>query len=201
MTARPEPRGDSELGARAARTRAAILEASKQLFLERGYDGTRITNITDACGISRAGFYTYFKDKREIFNALGETTYREVLEVTGEWDDLPRPCTRDDVLAWVRRYFAFLDRHGAFILSAQTAPAEEDVRAASSRMQMRVCWQLGVSLRSRQEHPVDAPEALGLAVQAMLDRAWYRCKVERLGLDHEDVLTTVATMIVSTLRA
>lgn len=67
-------------GSRGERTRSAILDASRRLFLERGYAGTPINAITEACGISRAGFYTYFKDKREIFNVLGKTAYHEVPE-------------------------------------------------------------------------------------------------------------------------
>jgi AcrR family transcriptional regulator len=198
-----EPESDTaegKLGQRAARTRNAILEASKQLFLERGYAGTRISNITDACGISRAGFYTYFKDKREIFNSLGEVTYHELIDVIGAWDDLPRPCTHDDAEAWVRRYFAFMDQHGAFILSAQSGPADEDVRVASNRMQMRVAWLLGVSLRGRQRTPTDAPEALGLATQAMMDRSWYHCRAQRLPVDGDDILRTIADFIIAALE-
>src|ERR1022692_2205409 len=66
---------------RGERTRSAILDASRQLFLQRGYAGTPVNAITAACGISRAGFYTYFKDKREIFNVLGQNAYRSVLAV------------------------------------------------------------------------------------------------------------------------
>src|SRR5690606_41293865 len=106
------------LGERAVRTREAIIEASRKLFLERGYAGTRINNITDACGISRAGFYTYFQDKREVFNVLGETAYREILEVVGAWEKMPRPCSRSDAADWVRRYCAFMRRHGASTLPA-----------------------------------------------------------------------------------
>ena len=181
------------------RTREAILDASRTLFLERGYAGTRINNITDACGISRAGFYTYFRDKREIFNVLGETTYREILLVVGRWDTMPRPCTRPDVEDWVRRYFAFMDEHGAFILSAQSGPTDEDVRVGSTRMQMRVCFLLGVSLRGRQRTPTEAPEALGLAIQAMLDRSWYQCRAQRLPVDTEDVVVTIAAVITGML--
>lgn len=60
----------------------AILDASRALFFDRGYAGTRINNITDARGISRAGFCTYFRDKREVFDLLGATAYREILEVS-----------------------------------------------------------------------------------------------------------------------
>src|ERR1700755_3608398 len=82
---------------RGERTRAAILNASRRLFLERGYAGTPINAITEACGISRAGFYTYFKDKREIFNVLGETAYHDVLTVIAEWDDADEPFGPADV--------------------------------------------------------------------------------------------------------
>jgi TetR/AcrR family transcriptional regulator len=187
------------LGLRGARTRQAILDASRRLFLDRGYAGTRINNITDACGISRAGFYTYFKDKREVFTLLGESAYRDVLEVVGQWDMLPRPCGLDDVARWVRTYFAFMDVHGAFIFaSGQSAPDNEQVRANSKRMQMRVAFLLGVHLRARQARPTDAPETLGLPVMAMLDRSWYYCRGQDLPADENDVVRTVAQLILTT---
>ena len=191
----------AKLGWRAARTRAAILEASKKLFLERGYAGTRIHNITDACGISRAGFYTYFRDKKEIFNALGEQSYREILEVVEAWEQIPRPCSRADVEAWVWQYFAFMDKHGAFVLSAQSRPADEATGAASSRMQMRVAWLLGVHLRGRQRTPTDAPEALGLAVLSMLDRSWYHIHVHHVPVDNADMVRVITDFIMAILQA
>ncbi|MCM3922593.1 TetR/AcrR family transcriptional regulator [Frankia sp. AiPs1] len=191
----------ARLGWRAARTRNAILDASKKLFLERGYAGTRINNITDACGISRAGFYTYFRDKREIFDTLGQATFRELLQVVAEWETLPRPCAQADVEAWVWKYFAFMDQHGAFILSAQSGPADESVGAASNKMQMRVAWLLGVHLRGRQRTPTDAPEALGLAVQSMMDRTWYHCHAQHLPVDDADIVNTIAGFITAVLEA
>ncbi|WP_084530361.1 TetR/AcrR family transcriptional regulator [Nocardia miyunensis] len=194
--------GDGRLGRRAIRTRNAILEASKQLFLERGYAGTRINNITDVCGISRAGFYTYFRDKREIFNTLGEETYHELLDVVARWDTIPQPCTRIDAETWVRDYFAFMDKHGAFILSAQSGPSDEDVRIASTRMQMRVVWLLGMNLRSRQLNPTAAPEALGLCAQAMLDRSWYLTRTQhQLPVDSDDVVRTTTDFLMAILTA
>src|SRR6195952_5339653 len=98
-------------GGRGERTRAAILEASRSLFLQRGFAGTPINAITEACGISRAGFYTYFKDKREIFNVLGETAYRDALTVIAEWADAAETFGPADVQAWVGRYFDYMDHH------------------------------------------------------------------------------------------
>ncbi|GAB2964447.1 TetR/AcrR family transcriptional regulator [Amycolatopsis acidiphila] len=183
-------------GPRAVRTRHAILEASARLFLERGYAGTRISNITSACGISRAGFYTYFRDKREVFTLLGENAYRAILDVVGSWDTLPRPCGTGEVAAWVRAYFTFMDTHGPFIFaSSQSWPDDPRLRAGSTRRQLRVAFLLGTHLRGRQARPSGAPEALGLAVLAMLDRSWYRCHTDRLPVDDDDVIDTIARLI------
>ena len=62
-----------------------------------------------------------------------------------------------EVEAWVWDYFGFMDSHGAFILSAQSGPADEAVGAASSRMHMRVAWLLGMHLRGRQRTPRPGP--------------------------------------------
>ncbi|WP_250286787.1 TetR/AcrR family transcriptional regulator [Frankia sp. CiP1_Cm_nod2] len=199
-TAAATTRRDAALGQRAARTRDAILEGARRLFLDRGYAGTRIGNITDACGISRAGFYTYFRDKREVFNALGENAYRDILKIVSRWEVMPRPCDLPDVIGWVRAYFAFMDVHGAFIFaSGPSAPADEQFRTSSRRMQMRVAFLLGANLRGRQAEPTIVPEALGLSIMGMLERAWYYCRAQELPVGDDDIIRTVARLILSDL--
>ncbi|WP_216694509.1 TetR/AcrR family transcriptional regulator [Dietzia psychralcaliphila] len=184
------------LGWRAQRTREAILDASRKLFLSRGYAGSRINDITDACGISRAGFYTYFKDKREVFNLLGETAYKDILAVVGRWDDMPMDPSHDDIVEWVNHYFTFMDLHGAFIFSsAHSSPSDEELRIISNRMQLRVAFLIGMHLRARQLNPTSVPEALGLTTLASLDRSWFLVTVQDLGVDRSEVVHTIASVI------
>jgi AcrR family transcriptional regulator len=195
-----EPAGGR--GGRATRTRAAIIDATRALFLERGYAGTRISDITAACGISRAGFYTYFRDKRDIFVLLGSAAHRDVLDTIALWDSLPSPAGPADVVGWVRAYLACMDRHGAFLHAASwSAPEDDPFRSGARRMQMRVVFQLGIRLRARQPRPTAAPEALGLAVLAMLDRSWYGSRVTRLPVDDADMVRTAAALIRCCLAA
>src|SRR5690606_825738 len=102
-------------GARARRTTALTLRTSKQIFLERGLGGTRIEHITEACGISRSGFYTYFPTKRDVLLAIGATTNDAVDECIAELERIEAP-TREALERWVHHYFDLLDEHGAFIL-------------------------------------------------------------------------------------
>lgn len=52
-----------------------ILSESARLFAIRGYDGTSMRDIAEACGISKSLLYHHFTDKDEIYAriALGST--------------------------------------------------------------------------------------------------------------------------------
>ncbi|MCV7205021.1 TetR/AcrR family transcriptional regulator [Mycolicibacterium peregrinum] len=180
-------------GGRGERTRSAILEAGRQLFLERGYAGTPINAITKTCGISRAGFYTYFKDKREIFNVLGQNAYREVLAVIAEWSDADVPFDANDIRAWVGRYFDYMDHHGAFVLaSTQSAPDDDLFRNSRNRMVSRASWKLGQAIAGDGPH---SPDVIGVAVMGLLDRAWHTVHRQTVAIDREEMIAVVAEMI------
>jgi len=199
MTVTSGVAADAQLdGSRGERTRSAILDASRRLFLERGYAGTPINAITEACGISRAGFYTYFKDKREIFNVLGQHTYHEVLAVVAEWADADAPFEPADVRAWVGHYFDFMDRHGAFVMaSAYSAPDDDEFRASRNRMVSRVSWKLGQVIAGNSAH---SPDVIGVAVTGLLDQAWYTLHRQTVAVDRDEMISVVAEMIVAIAR-
>ncbi len=50
--------------------RDALLSAAAQVFAEKGFFSTRITDITKAAGVSAGSFYTYFESKEEILGAV-----------------------------------------------------------------------------------------------------------------------------------
>lgn len=186
----------AHLGPRALRAREAILDSARKLFLERGYAGTRINNITDDCGASRAGFYTYFKDKKEIVEVLGRDAYHDCLTVVSEWDSMPRPASFDDVQNWVADYMRFMDKHGAFMNAlAESGPTDDDFRATAQRLVMRTAFLLGASLRSRQPDPTHAPEALGLSVVSMIERTWTQIHARALPISSEDAIESIAQLI------
>ena len=192
VSSRPavEPQSD---GTRGERTRLAILEASRRLFLERGYAGTPINAITEACGISRAGFYTYFKDKREIFNVLGETAYHEVLAVIAEWSEAREPFGPADIRAWIGHYFDYMDRHGAFVLAAaHSAPDDEAFRNSRNRMVSRASWKLGQAITADGPH---SPDVIGAAVTGLLDRAWHTVNRQTLAVERAEMIAVVAEMV------
>ena len=48
----------------------AILEAARQEFLEKGYDGARTTSIARNAGVTHAMLHYYFKTKEDLFCSI-----------------------------------------------------------------------------------------------------------------------------------
>jgi TetR/AcrR family transcriptional regulator len=79
--------------------RRAILDRSAELFAARGYDRTSVNSIAEACGVSKALLYHYYKDKDELLFDVIRFHLEELLEaveaVPGDLD----PSTRLKALA------------------------------------------------------------------------------------------------------
>jgi AcrR family transcriptional regulator len=56
----------------------ALCAAATRLFLERGIDGVRVEDITDAAGVAKGAFYYYFADLEELSASL----FQPVAEAT-----------------------------------------------------------------------------------------------------------------------
>jgi AcrR family transcriptional regulator len=55
---------------RQAQTRARLLDAAAQVFIERGFEGASIEAITEQAGYTRGAFYSNFSSKAELFAEL-----------------------------------------------------------------------------------------------------------------------------------
>jgi AcrR family transcriptional regulator len=64
---------------RGARRRSELIAAARKVFERSGYLDARLTDITKEAKCSTGSFYTYFKNKEEIFAAVLEVTQQEML--------------------------------------------------------------------------------------------------------------------------
>jgi AcrR family transcriptional regulator len=87
-------------GVRRPGTRERILEAALALFLERGFDGTTISDIERAVGLAAGtgSFYRHFRSKDDVFVAAVQRSATEYLEqflvVLQELDAIDDPVER-----------------------------------------------------------------------------------------------------------
>lgn len=66
-----------------SKTRDKFIEVARQLFARKGVENTTMNDIASASEKGRRTIYTYFKSKRDIFNAVIESESEQVLRRLG----------------------------------------------------------------------------------------------------------------------
>jgi AcrR family transcriptional regulator len=72
-TARRKPKGDKR-----ERTRAALLQAARELIREKGYERTTLEQVARRAGMTTGAIYGNFKNRDELFIALGQTYWAPI---------------------------------------------------------------------------------------------------------------------------
>jgi AcrR family transcriptional regulator len=90
---------------RAGPARTALLEAARDVFVSRGYHGTRVDDIVEAAGVSHGAFYRYFKNKDELAYLLGVQAMQTVSTTLTAIPDVGNDGANDQALRrWLRSY-------------------------------------------------------------------------------------------------
>jgi AcrR family transcriptional regulator len=61
-------------------TRAALVKAAEEVFLNEGFEHASVERITEAAGFSRGAFYSNFRDKEELALAVIEKRCQELAQ-------------------------------------------------------------------------------------------------------------------------
>ncbi len=76
-----------------------ILEAARQEFKQKGYNGTRMQKIADAAGISKPSLHYYFRNKENLFKKIFDEALDEYLPLVNTWEN--------DSLSWEEKVLRF----------------------------------------------------------------------------------------------
>ncbi len=102
--------------------RRAILDRSAELFSEYGYDRASMNRIAEACGVSKANLYHYYKDKDELLFDVIRVHLEDLNQVVEAADqpDLPPQARLREVI-------------GALLEAYRDADAQHSVQISSMR--------------------------------------------------------------------
>ncbi len=199
----PNPQPGNSLGVKARQTRQTIITIARQILLENGYAGTRIEQITNACGISRASFYTYFPTKAALLTAMAEDSAATGKDIAARLDDLSAD-DHEGLVNWIGDYMGFMDRHGAFVyLWDQVGADKPQMRELGLQLRLSAAEALGdgiMRLRGSATENRSIARVEGLAVLAMLERFWYLWRVAKLDLDRSEVLEGISRVLAGPAR-
>lgn len=179
------------LGPRAQLTIARIVEATREVFLTRGYSGTTIDEIARIADVSRASFYTYFASKREVLLAVGAHSATESTRVIETLTE--HTGSAEGLLSFVSDYFDFLDVHGSFSLAwTQAAQEDEEIRIAGMKRHLSICSLFGNLLAKSGERTASDPRLLGIAAASLLERSWNYANLYADTVDRDAMIRQLA---------
>ena len=184
------------------RTRKLLLESARVIFGEKGFVGTRVEDISKAAGVSYGTFYTYFKNKEDIFETLLEMAIGEILEgVKSVWT---RENARKGVREVMRVFLKIYGKHSNLMASERylsaTNPRFEKIY---SEMRGELFEMIKQEIEFSGVHGICRkidPRIASLALGSMLEQFAYSWKVEGILLDNDKVLEVLTDLWYSALE-
>lgn len=102
--------------------RRLILDAAKEIFLEKGYYQTSIRNIADKIEYSPGTIYLYFKEKDEIFFALHNEAFSRLFTLFEPLAFVEDPFERLKAMGRIYMDFAFNNKDLYDLMFIMNAP-------------------------------------------------------------------------------
>ena len=89
---------------RRAHTRSLLLDAAKDVFAKRGFEGASLEEIAEAAGYTRGAIYKHFGSKEELFLAVNKRFNEQFLETFVETLDPSTPIEELDLASLATRW-------------------------------------------------------------------------------------------------
>src|ERR1700761_720674 len=109
--------------------REAILAEAAALFAERGYHGTSMSDLAEACGLSKATLYHHYRDKSEVLTHIAEGHVSRLVELCAsvEADPAVTPDARLQVLVelFLAQYSEAQNSHRVLTEDVRFLPPED----------------------------------------------------------------------------
>ena len=214
MTDLFEPLPESAATRRKENTRAKLVRASLDVFVEKGIDGATVDDLARAAGFTRGAFYSNFSTREEVFIALFDEVTAELIAIANSSVEAavagptgggaaPAMLIDDaDVMLAVFEGIRPFGRQWYLLYSDAIARSlrDEQMRAELAVQRARLRDEIGELLSRRLAASGDrpllpaedlAPLLMGIFIDLML----------REQMESRDVTELAATTILGTLRA
>jgi len=144
--------------------RRLILDAAREIFLEKGYFQASIRNIADKIEYSPGTIYLYFKEKDEIFHDLHNEAFGQLLQQMAPLRAVQNPFERLIAMGRIYMEFAFNNKDLYDLMFIMNAPMSMLKDACDWHMGDRVFDNLVQTIKEcQQQGRMTGREPLDLA--------------------------------------
>jgi AcrR family transcriptional regulator len=128
-----------------------ILDAARKVFADRGFFETRLEDIADEAGFSKAALYNYYKDKESIFLSLANRDFDQMFAAMRNCLD-PKARFIDNLERVIHTVLSFFGEHFSFMLASASFQA---MRKASIERLHGCHEQMFSQFKTKGAHVID----------------------------------------------
>jgi AcrR family transcriptional regulator len=143
---------------RGRRTRLAIVQAAREVFEEKGFDETRIADITTRADTAYGSFYTYFDSKEAVFRELAKELSGAIFTASRA-SDLEGASPEDKIRYTTRLYLeTFAQNAHLMFVFEQVAGRDEYFRALLLEVRNLFVDRIAHGTKRLQEQGLASPD-------------------------------------------
>lgn len=161
---------------RSRQKRDALLAAAARLFEERGYEATTADDIAAAAAVSIGTFYSYFRNKRQVFLTLYADCLKQLLELRIDALDFssdPRQAIRETVRQALQRDQLFYGLQRALV---ELLPRDSEIADYNHKANLVLYGQILGAVRRVADQGLTWPdlqiEPTCWTITMLLDQTW-----------------------------
>jgi AcrR family transcriptional regulator/predicted DNA-binding transcriptional regulator AlpA len=160
-----------------------IIKKAIEVFSQKGYHRTKVSDITDALHISTGTFYIYFKNKKELFIEVVEDVFRNIVgqaasAIKEEGDFFNRMVIRGNVFYEnYTKYNEILNQLRAEMAGDDHWP-EEKIKKIYHGLTNPVIQEIDAAVKEGIIKPID-PDLLAYALTGLIEMMSLRLSLDR----------------------
>ncbi|HMO44476.1 MAG TPA: TetR/AcrR family transcriptional regulator [Rubrivivax sp.] len=183
--------------------REAILAQAAALFARRGYHATSMNRVAEACGLSKATLYHYYRDKDAMLVHIAEDHVSRLVALVDAVDALrlaPELRLRELIRRIVAEYAEAQHAHRVLTEDVKFLPPADRARILAQERHVVARFAAAVAaLRPELQHAALA-KPLTMLLFGMINWMFTWVKPQR-GLDHQTLAPLVAELFLGGLPA
>jgi AcrR family transcriptional regulator len=176
--------------------RATILDTAARLFATKGFRGASMSDLAQACGVSKALLYHYYRDKEQLLFGMADSYMDRLLQLVAEVKGLqlpPEQQLRTLIARFMQEYRHSQARHMVLVQDVKfLSPTQRAQVVAKERQVVEAFAQAIAAIRPRcGRKPLCVPLAMTLFGMINWTFTWLRADGP---LSYEDMAQIVSEL-------
>ncbi len=112
-------------------TEEKIIQSAEEIFLEKGFDGARMREISERAGINKGLLHYYFKTKDKLFERIFYVAFNQMIGRMNQLIEQDMPI-QEKLSTFVDRYLDFLEKHPLlprFLIHEMTRKGQDFIKS------------------------------------------------------------------------